>query len=55
MKENQPTVGGWIWYVTIVKEAGIVLDEPTCKLLIKMYINSVTPEKAIEDLKNVSN
>lgn len=55
MKECEPTVGGWIWYVDIVKKAGVTIDEPTSKLLIKMYINSVPPQKAIEDLKNVSN
>lgn len=55
MKEYQPTVGGWIWYIRIVKDGGIVIDEQSVKLVMKMYINSVPPEKAIEDMKNVSN
>lgn len=55
MKECPPTVGGWIWYIKIVKDAGIDVDEAVSKLLMKMYTSSVPPEKAIEDLNNVLN
>lgn len=53
MKECPPTVGGWIWYIKIVKSSGIDVDEELSKILMKMYTSGVTPEKAIEELKNV--
>lgn len=54
MKDCPPTVGGWTHYCLIVKEAGVVLGEPEVKRLMKMYINAVPVDKAIKDMKNVS-
>lgn len=54
MKDCPPTAGGWVHYCLIVKEAGITLSDKQVKQLMKMYINAVPVDKAIKEMKNVS-
>lgn len=56
MKVVADTIGGWMWYVTQVKNGlSRELTDAECKTVMKCYTSSKPFDKTVEELKNVSN